>query len=270
MMAIFQAARLARLALLMTMVFSISGCAVLGSISDTLFMMSPQDEIEFGAKARAQIEPKLVMEKNPAVNAYVSGLGNRLWANTPRGDVPPRFHVVKDKELNAFAIPGGDVYVHTGTIQSADDEAELAGVIAHELGHVARRHSASQISRQQGVDVVATILLGQDAAAATQLLSGMISSGVMFNYSREDEREADAIAVGTLTRMGYDPLAMRDFFVKIKTKYGDTSGRVTTLFASHPPTAERIANVENLAAQLSTGAKNRPTQELSRIKAALK
>ncbi|MEN6626148.1 MAG: hypothetical protein ABFD69_07980 [Candidatus Sumerlaeia bacterium] len=126
MMAKFQAARLARLALLLTMVFSLSGCAVLGSISDTLFMMSPQDEIEFGAKARAQIEPKLVMEQNPAVNAYVSGLGNRLWANTPRGDVPPRFHVVKDKELNAFAIPVGDVYVHTRTNQAADDEAELA------------------------------------------------------------------------------------------------------------------------------------------------
>ncbi|MEN6626152.1 MAG: M48 family metalloprotease [Candidatus Sumerlaeia bacterium] len=143
-------------------------------------------------------------------------------------------------------------------------------MIAHELGHVTRRHGASQVSRQQGMDIVGQILLGTDAAAAAQLLSGIVSSGVMFNYSREDEREADAIAVGTLTRIGYDPLAMRDFFVKIKTKYGDASGPVTTLFASHPPTAERIANVENLAAQLSTGAKNRPTQELNRIKAALK
>lgn len=257
-----------KFSILFIMLSFLSGCSAFGSLSDALFMMTPQQELAFGAKAKPQIESKLVMVNDPEINAYVGDLGTRLWANSQKGPLPPRFHVVQDKELNAFAIPGGDVYVHTGTIMSADDEAELAGVIAHELGHVARRHGASQVSRQQGIDLVTQIALGE-AAASAQLLSGIISSGVMFNYSREDEREADAFAINTLNRVGYDPLAMRDFFTKIKAKYGDTSGAMV-LFASHPPTAERIQNVETMISQLPPKQRTRPTAELNNIKARIK
>lgn len=257
-----------KFSILFVMITLISGCSAFGSLSDALFMMTPQQELAFGAKARPQIESKLVMVQDPEINAYIGELGSRLWANSQKGPLPPRFHVVQDKELNAFAIPGGDVYVNTGTIMSADDEAELAGVIAHELGHVARRHGASQVSRQQGVDLVTQIALG-DAAVAAQMVSGVVSSGVMFNYSREDEREADTIAINTLNRVGYDPLAMRDFFKKIKAKYGDTS-KVMVLFASHPPTAERIQNVETTISQLPAKQRTRPTAELNKIKAKIK
>lgn len=239
---------------------NLAGCSI--------FMMSPQEEIELGGQVRKQIEPKIVLVSDPGVHTYVDNLGRRLWSKTPQGPVPPHFHVIRDKELNAFAIPGGDVYVHTGVIQAADDEAELAGVIAHELGHVSCRHGAQAVSRQQGASLF-TALLGGAAGPSAQLAGQLLSSGVMFNYSRSEETEADNIAVGTLDALGYDPMAMHAFFKKIKDKYGDQSMPVLNLFASHPPTADRMRNVQDLAAKLPIKERARPTEELNRIKKRL-
>ncbi|MCE5228897.1 M48 family metallopeptidase [bacterium] len=241
-------------------VMNLAGCSV--------FMMSPQKEVELGASLRKEIEPKLTMINDGEMNAYVNNLGQRLWSKTPQGPVPPRFHVIRDKELNAFAIPGGDVYIHSATIQAADDEAELAGVIAHELGHVSGRHGARQIAAQQGVALASDLLLGS-AGVPAQLAGQLLASGALFKYSRVEEDEADAVAVNTLNNLGYDPMAINDFFAKIKARYGDKSIPVLNLFASHPPTAERMQNVKNLSAQLPAQNRTRPTADLKKIKSRL-
>lgn len=234
----------------------------------SLFMMSPRAEIELGGQLRAQLEPKLAMVGDPAVDAYVKDLGQRLWSKTPPGQVPPHFHVIRNKELNAFAIPGGDIYVHSGTIESADDEAELAGVIAHELAHVSRRHGAQAIARERGATLILDIL-GGTAGPTAQVAGQLLSTGVMFNYSQSEETEADTIAVGTLDALGYDPLAINSFFKKIKDKYGDKSTPVLNLFASHPPTSKRMENVQTLSGKLPPTQRARPTAELNRIKQRL-
>lgn len=239
---------------------NLAGCSI--------FMMSPKEEIELGVQLRKQIEPKLSMVNDAGVNGYIDNLGRQLWMKTPQGPVPPRFHVIRDKELNAFAIPGGDVYVHTGTIQAAGDEAELAGVIAHELAHVSCRHGAQAMSRQQGASVF-TALLGGAVGPSAQLAAQLLSSGAMFQYSQREENEADTIAVGTLDSLGYDPMAMSSFFKRIRAKYGDRSIPVLNLFASHPPTAERMKNVQTLTNRLPPRERARPTAELNKVKQRL-
>jgi len=249
----------------------LTGCAQFAAVSEAAFMMSPDEEQQLGVKMQAEVAKQYHINNDPSINSYVQSLGQNLWTNSPKGEIPPHFHVIDDDAINAFAIPGGDVYVQTGAIRAAADEAELAGVIAHELGHVVRRHSARGVSRETGLSTIQQIALGSDAGQATTLVSSMLSQSLVLRYSRADESEADTIAVGTLDRAGYDPEGLTTFFATLKQKYGDQgSGPVATLFASHPPTTDRMTNVETLIKQLPTPPKkNRPKTALQQIQSRL-
>ncbi|MCL5269609.1 MAG: M48 family metallopeptidase [bacterium] len=245
------------------------GCAPFAAVSESLFMMSPTQEVEFGAKVKDEVAKQYKLVQDPEVVGYVRDLGTKVWLKSPQSPFKAEFNVVADKSINAFAIPGGSVYVNSGLIDAAGDEAELAAVIAHELGHVVERHSARQVSRQTGMAAIEQIALGQDAGQATQLISSLLSQGIMFRYSRADEQQADRIALGTLDRMGYDPTAMMTFFDKLLKKYPDQGGPVSTLFASHPPTAERIADAKAIIQTLPPRQYVRPVTDLRRIQGRL-
>lgn len=260
-----------RAALLGMTIAAVAGCAAIDSAFTPLFMMSADEEIAFGEKAREQIEKDLVFVTDARVVDYVLKIGATVVANAPeQAIVPVRFHVIQDDAINAFAIPGGDIYVHTGLIVAADDEAELASVMAHELGHVVYRHGAKHVSRATGVGVIQSVLLGEDAAAASELVTQVVGQGVMFHYGREDELQADSIAIPTLANAGYDPEAMVTFFQKLIDTYGDGGGGIVSLFASHPPTSQRIIDARALIRRLPAGGQRlRPVTDLRRVQAAL-
>jgi predicted Zn-dependent protease len=258
------------LGLMLAMIWCTLGCTTFSSISESLFLISPEKEIELGRKLIPELEKDITYLRDPQVVDYIQSLGREVWRFSDKGPIAPHFFVIKNKEINAFAIPGGNIYVHTGLIEAADDEAELVGVIAHEVGHVVRRHSARHLSHTTGMNVLSQVALGEDSGEATKMLTGLAGQMVNLRYSRQDESESDRIAVKTLHRSGYDPLALRTFFVKLKNKYGDKGGgAIGSLFASHPPTRDRMDRVQEWVKTLPPKTYRRPVTDLRRAQGRL-
>ena len=262
-----------RFALILVLTAGLHGCAVFPALTQSLFMITPAQEVELGKQLKTELEKKDVVYVNdPVVDRYADQLGAKVVANAQPALVPVSFHVIKNAELNAFAIPGGDIFVHSGLIDAAEDEAELASVLAHELGHVIKRHSARQLSMATGTDYLVQLanqlLLGEDSGQAAQLLMSVAKQGLLFNYSRQDELEADAVAVNILDKAGYDPRAMESFFKKLIDKYGDQDPLIP-FFATHPPTRERIDNVETMIKTLPPRDYQRPVTDLRTIQGRL-
>lgn len=220
-----------------------TGCEAFSEVLTT-GRMSVEEEIEFGKKVEAQVEKDLTFVNDPIVVNYIRKIGKIVVANSPKQpDIPPSFFVVRNEEINAFAIPGGNIYVHTGLIDAADDEAELASVLAHELGHVVYRHGADNVARAMNASMLQQLILGQNAGQVSQVIGGLVAQGVLTDYTREDELEADSIAVPTLYHAGYDPTGLISFFETLKERYGDSAGGPAVFFSTHPPTNERITRV---------------------------
>jgi beta-barrel assembly-enhancing protease len=214
-----------------------------------------EQEIEFGQKAVPQIERELpLLPVNHPVSRYVNELGHQLAAKAPGYKFPYTFRVVNQKEINAFAVPGGPVYVNTGTIAAAN-EAELAGVMGHEIAHIVMRHSTRQASRQTKAAIPLAILSGVLGASvggwAGQLAQMGISIGagsVFTKYSRDSETEADMVGAQIIYDAGYDPRAMVSFFETLKAQQqGKSSG--PSFLASHPDPGDRARNVASILAR---------------------
>jgi Zn-dependent protease with chaperone function len=213
---------------------------------------SIEQEIELGKQASAEIERELpILPANDKVSQYVRGLGQKLAAQVPEPKYPYSFKVVNQKEINAFAVPGGPVYVNLGTIQAADDEAELAGVMAHEISHIYMRHSTRQASKQMIAQVPAAILggiLGQGTGGQLARLGLQFGLGSIFlKYSRDAESEADRVGAKIMYEAGDDPQGMVSFFQKLEEEGG--SGGPEFL-SDHPNPGNRAENVKVAISQL--------------------
>ncbi|MCZ6720207.1 MAG: M48 family metalloprotease [Proteobacteria bacterium] len=246
------------LTLLGGLVFGLSGCTtnpVTGGQSFTPFM-SPADEKRIGAEEH----PKLLAEFGGAyeeggVANYVSSIGNLLKRTSETPNERFTFTVVDSPVVNAFALPGGYVYVTRGLITLADDEAELAGVIAHEIGHVTARHTAERYSRGMIAGLGAGLLGILTESPQLGQLGQLAAAAYIQGYSREQEFEADALGIRYMTRAGYDPRAMASFLTSLEA--GDRlaqkiAGKEGTepamdLFRSHPRTGDRIARAAEAA-----------------------
>src|SRR5512136_1295102 len=196
-------------------------------------LFSPQQDIELGQQVSKDAEKKLPMLNNKRVDDYLNRLGKRLAAVAPGEKYPYQFKCVNDAEINAFALPGGYLFVNRGTIEAADNEAELAGVIGHEISHVALRHGTNQASKQQLAQAPMAILgsiLGSRSTGAllAQLGSEFAMGSVLLKYSRDDERQADLMGTQILYDCNYDPTNMAKFFEKLESK-----GRSIDFFSSH-------------------------------------
>jgi predicted Zn-dependent protease len=231
-----------RLGLLFITIAGGTGCAGL--------MMTPDQEIQFGDQVARKIADDNKLVSDPVIVNYIRHVGQRVWENSPPSPIQAHFFVIQDDNINAFAIPGGNIYINTGLINAADDEAELAFVMAHEAGHVICRHCARHLSEKH-----------------LHKIQRMLT--VNLTFSREDENQADEIAVNTLYRAGYDPMALRRFFAKLSEKSTERN-LVAKLFASHPPTQERIAHVESMARALPPRRYERPITGLRRAQYRLK
>ncbi len=183
----------------------------------------------------------------PEGSEYAQSISNAAPLNLPtRSGVRYRVKVLDDpKQVNAFAVIGGYLYVYSGLLLAMEDEAELAGVLAHEIGHIVGRHSVNQLVGRFGLDVLKELAFGKDPHQIGQLAAQLAST----RFSRDDERQADAFGVRYAIAAGYDPHGLLRFFAKLKKLEAHRRSDLARLFASHPPTDERIRRIEHLIDQ---------------------
>ncbi len=235
---------------------------------------SPQQDIQLGRKAATEAEQTLQLCNDPKVDAYLTRLGMELVEQLNTGDVkyPWEFHCVNDKAINSLALPGGFIFIDRGAIAAADYEAELAGIMAHELSHVALRHGTNQATKAQyaqlgaGILGVAGGIFGGTAGAAAAGIGQLAAGSVLLKYSRGAETQADVMGTQVLYDAGYDPRAMAAFFEKLGA---ESAGKnPPEFFSDHPNPDHRIDRVDQEVEKLGgvpEGAK-RDSQEFKAIK----
>jgi predicted Zn-dependent protease len=203
--------------------------------------MSYESEIAMGRQLAAEVEREVKLVDDPMVNEYVNRVGQNLVRNSD-AKVPFTIKVVESDEVNAFALPGGFFYVNSGLILAADDEAELAGVMAHEIAHVTARHGAEQNSKGQLINfaTIPLIFLGGPAGYGLRQASSFMIPVTFLSFSRGAEAEADYLGLQYLYKTGYDPTAAVSFFEKLQAKETAKPGTMNKLFSTHPPTGDRI------------------------------
>lgn len=224
----------------------ISGCVT--PSGEPINLLSTAQELEIGRQLSAEVEKQEKLLDDAAVQSYVSDIGERLARVSTRTDVQYVFKVIdKPDEVNAFALPGGYMYLYTGLMKLCDNEAELAAVMAHEMGHVAARHHGESLTRQIGMEIISRILLGPNPAEARQILAALVGTAVGARFSRKDEREADQLGIEFLFRAGYDPGAMVAFMEEMLAE-DQRRGRVRPLpiFATHPATENRMLYLQQM------------------------
>ncbi len=209
-------------------------------------MFSAQQDVEVGQQTSRDAERQLPMLNNSRVDNYLNNLGRTLAAHAPGERYPYQFKVVNDRAINAFALPGGPVYINRGVIEAADNEAQLAGVIAHETSHVALRHGTNQASKAYVAQVPLAILggvLGSNSTGAllAQLGAGFATNSLLLKYSRTAESQADMMGTQILYDSGYDARALAQFLEKIQAQ--DKGGRPVEFFSNHPSPDNRIERV---------------------------
>jgi predicted Zn-dependent protease len=215
-------------------------------------MFSPQQDVQVGRENAAKVDKELPLLHDATVERYVNELGRRLSTYTPnnREEYVWQFKVVNSPDINAFALPGGFIYVNRATIEAAQDEAQLAGVIAHEEGHVVMRHGTHQATETMlakgGLGILGGLLGGQ-GGTALQGVAGLGVNSALLHNSRQAESQADAVGTYVLYQAGYDPLAMVQFFQIIEQKYPQ---RTLQFFSDHPNPENRIQKVDEEIPQL--------------------
>ena len=229
---------------------------------------SREQELAAGEQASADVLKKMpVLPESDPVTQYIQHLGAQLTAHAPGEPWPYHFRVVNQKEINAFALPGGPIFINMGTIQAADNEAELAGVMAHEISHVVQRHATRAATKQMKVQMPLQILgallgrssLGQLAAAGISFGAG----SYFMKNSRQNESEADLIGTDIMYDSGYNPQAMADFFTKLE-KEGGANG--PQFFSDHPNPGNRAGAVEKEVHSLPAKSYHNSGTEFAQVK----
>ncbi|HWV36917.1 MAG TPA: M48 family metallopeptidase [Vulgatibacter sp.] len=203
------------------------------------------EEVELGNRLAAEVNRQEKILQDPQVQKYANAVGQRIvkTSGDRRDGIRYSFTVIDEPgAINAFALPGGHIYVYSGLILAARNEAELSGVLAHEVGHVTSRHAAQALGTAYGLQALSAIALGKNPGALQQLAAGIAAQGYMARHSRDAEREADAKGLQYLTKAGYDPRAMPRFFEEL-VKISGRSNAVAEFFASHPNPRERVKNL---------------------------
>jgi predicted Zn-dependent protease len=232
-----------------TLVTLVLACATSGPNKGQINVVSLQEEWQLGDQLSRDVARQMPILNDPAANEYLNLLGQRLAASTYYHNLPWHFHIVQNPEINAFNIPGGHVYVNTGLIKATDNVAELASVLAHELGHGVARHGTENMTKQYGFGVVTGLVLGNNPALYEQLVAQIVAGGIFAKYSRDSEREADRLGIQEMVDAGYDPTGMVTMFQDLLAARKSQPSSLSRFFSSHPLTEERIANAR---AQIAT------------------
>jgi predicted Zn-dependent protease len=208
-------------------------------------LVSVPEEIELGRQANEKVKHEVVQFHDPEITRYIRTIGARLsrYARGPR--YPYSFSVVDSRAINAFALPGGPIWINRGVLNAAGNESQVAGVLAHEIAHVAERHAARQITNgafaNWSLGLLSAMLGNVGGAGAARTAAGAMTGGVFLKFSREDERDADRVGLQILTRAGWDGRGMLELFDVLRREQKRDPDAVETFFSTHPPLQERIA-----------------------------
>jgi len=205
--------------------------------------VSQEDERTLGAEEAAQIDSSLPQIHDSLITAYVTALGKSMASKTSRADLDWRFAVVDSRQVNAFALPGGFIYVNRGAIEQADRMDQLAGIMGHEIGHVVRRHSVKQLEQREGGRAALVLLCTMTSACSS--LGGRVAIAVGANaaaahYSQKDEAQADSEGVLNTLHAGIDPEGLPSFFQKLLNSQKTQPTMVDAFFSTHPTDQSRI------------------------------
>ena len=221
---------------------TVAGCGV-----------STQQEVELGAQYSQQINAQLPIVQDPEVNRYINVLGDSIAKLTSRGDLEWHFFVVNSDEVNAFAVPGGYIYVNRGLVERARNLSELAGVLGHEIGHVVKRHTVKQMQQQQGAQIGVTlgcILTNVCSSDVAQAGINIAGSAIFAKFSRDDETEADEVGIQNVVRAGISPKGIPEMFQILLDERQTNPGAVELWFGTHPTEESRITDTQRIIDQI--------------------
>jgi beta-barrel assembly-enhancing protease len=218
--------------------------------------VSQDQEVALGHENAAQINAQLPIVTDPALSRYIQDLGESIARTTSRSDLDWHFYIVNTKQVNAFALPGGYVYVNRGLIESTDRLDQLTGTLGHEIGHVIQRHSVKQMETAQKANVGVAVLCTLTSICESGLANVAVQVGgtaFFARHSRLDELQADSEAVVNVMRAGYDPEGIPDLFERLVKEREYQPTIVDGWFASHPLEEARIQRANTLIEQLTEG-----------------
>jgi predicted Zn-dependent protease len=216
--------------------------------------VSQQQEVQMGQQEAQQVQQQLPLLHDAVVNNYVEALGQSIARTTSRADLDWHFHVVNSDQVNAFALPGGFVYVNRGVLDRASNESEAAAVLGHEIEHVVRRHSVKQLEQMQGANMGLAVTCALTSVCSNGLGQAVINVGgsaLFAKFSRTDEQQADEGGFKNEMNAGLNPTGMLTFFQKLLAEEQQSGGgrsAVSGWFADHPGTQDRIADVQRMLA----------------------
>ncbi len=217
-------------------------------------LFSKQQDVQLGEEAATQVRKEKDVIKDPVLTTYVNRIGKRLASSqeAQRSGFPFTFEVIADPTINAFALPGGPMFIHTGLLKAVDNEAQLAGVMGHEMAHVILRHGTNQASKANLIELPAA-LAGQMAGKNSmmgqlaQLGIGLGANSVLLKFSRTDESQADLTGAHIMAEAGYDPMEMAHFFTKLSSPGKGFAGSVAQFMSDHPNPDNRERAIEQEA-----------------------
>ncbi|HTR35967.1 MAG TPA: M48 family metallopeptidase [Bryobacteraceae bacterium] len=249
--------------LVVVLVLAATASAELKQLKPGINLFTPQQDIQMGREASKEVGRQMAIVRNSELDAYLNRIlqklerseyARTLIRNNERGALFPfSIHAIYDKNINAFALPGGPIYINTGSIVAADNEAQLAGVIAHEMSHVVLRHSTNQVSKRNLVELPALLagavtgdsLMGQLA----QLGIGLGANSALLKFSRTDETQADYNGTEIMADAGYNPIELARFFEKLEAK-GGRGGALEQFLSDHPNPGNRIGAISDEVRQM--------------------
>ena len=219
-----------------------------------LNMISLEKEIALGKSLAQEVEKTVKLLNDPEINEYVNRVGQNLVRNSD-AKVPFTIKVVDSDEINAFALPGGFFYVNSGLVTAADEESELAGVMAHEIAHVAARHGTEQYTKGTIAQyaTIPLIFMGGGLGYGLYQAAGFLIPLKFLQFSRAAETEADYLGLQYMYKTGYDPTAFIAFFEKIQAQEKKKPGKLAVAFSTHPPTQDRIEKTQTNIASILPG-----------------
>ena len=203
------------------------------------------EELQFGREYVTQHEKQVKLHTDAVVTNYIRDLGQSLVRHSKRSNITYTFRVVNKKGINAYAVPGGFIYVHLDLIRAAKNESELAAVLGHEIGHIVGRHSMKRLTQVYSVEILKQLILDEDASALKKIVADVLAAGLLFRYSRDAERESDFYGVQNVYDAGINPEGAATFFETLRAMRGREPSALEKFLSTHPVPSERVSNVRN-------------------------
>lgn len=233
---------------IVTLVIFISACGIVRTspFGETSIILIPtSEEVALGRQAAAEVERRNKLCQDPVVNRYVAWVGNKIAAVSDRHDITYQYKVIDKDEINAFALPGGWIYIYTGLLKRLQNEAELAFVLGHETGHVVGRHAVRKLQFIYGINFLLSLTLnGKNPGPAEQEVLKVLYSLVLNGYSRKEEFQADTMGVYYAAKAGWNPVASVETIKLLNSLMKFKPDGVTELFMDHPTNRKRIENLD--------------------------